>query len=629
MSPPNATAQWPRRNSVTRRPLWWLLAFSCLVKLVYVFAFTDYPHYLFSDFGGYWERAMQRYQGVDRDEFQWAVWPPMAHIFLSWLFHVIDALGLRHWRLETVLTVNILLSTAGVACLYSITRRLTSSSRAALVVATVYAFWYPLVYFNAFVMSEHPATAALLFALWLLVRFPGYPAPLLLAGGVLGVAVGMRPAFGLMALPCGLFVLLGGPFAKVSVKHAAAFSIGFVVVIAAIAAEVNRISNGQLLGLSANGGVNFYFAQCRTREVVSSHAGATYWLIPPATADRLENGRIVVKRPFHDQAFFSDLGWQCVRAQPDLWWRNFLKLHDLFLGPLFPSAFSAIGFRELLPVFQWAALVVACTAPLGFVAARHARRRRIAALLGGVVAVAFATQYAFNAEHRYLYPVFGLLLALVAWSVVWVYRAWPKTRVALLAYGAVVGTLGVVVGAHAVWQRVKTPERIEAQWHHAKAPFSESQPAIEGQFGVDTLRFPPGRTLRHPAHGDIEGMPEMRNVAIRFTTCLDVATAGRFEFIVVSGDGFELRIDERFVAARRQEHPYRATHATAYLGAGRHRYSLLYHQATDALGVTAIWRRAPEEGGLMPAVGLRDVGESGDGVRFLPPGECGVTRQGG
>ncbi|MBK6511647.1 MAG: hypothetical protein IPG06_20915 [Haliea sp.] len=43
---------------------------------------------------------------------------------------------------------------------------------------------------------------------------------------------------------------------------------------------------------------------------------------------------------------------------------------------------------------------------------------------------AFATQYAFNAEHRYLYPVFGLLLALVAECCLGV-PAWPKTRVAL------------------------------------------------------------------------------------------------------------------------------------------------------------------------------------------------------
>ncbi|MBK6739911.1 MAG: hypothetical protein IPG64_19645 [Haliea sp.] len=193
------------------------------------------------------------------------MWPPVAHIFLGWLFHVIDALGLRHGASETVLTVNILLSTVGVACLHSITLRLNIISRAALVVATrVYAFWCPLgPYSNAFVMSEHPATSALLFALWLLVRFPGYPAPLLLAGGVLGAGRGYAAGLWTDGAPL-RSVRVTGRAVRESERQTRrrVFRLALSSSSRPSRPRVNRISNGQLLGLSANGGVNFYFAQC-------------------------------------------------------------------------------------------------------------------------------------------------------------------------------------------------------------------------------------------------------------------------------------------------------------------------------------------------------------------------------
>jgi len=608
--------------SNSRRWLLCLLAVSFAAKLLYVFWLTDYSHYLFSDFLGYWDRALGRLQGSDLHYSQWAVWPPLPHIALGGVFRVIDLFGLSAHRLEVVLIGNALLSTASVAFLYGIVLRLAASSRVALLVAAMYAFAFPLLYLNAFVMSEHPATAALLAAVWLLVRFPGHLGYVGGAGAVLAFAVGLRPAFGLIAVPCGLFVLLAGPFARVSISRAIAFSVGFALVIGGVVAEVGRISGGQLRGLSGNGGINFYFAQCRTHQVTSRYASYEYYLIPPATVDLPENGRVVVDRPFHDQGFFTALGWRCVRAQSGLWWRNVGKFHDLFFGPLLPSVNSAWGFGFLLPPFRWLALAMTLVLPLGLVVGQRARRRDVAALLGGIVAVSLATQYAFNAEHRYVYPLLGCLLALNAWIAVELYRLWSRVRKPALIYGTAIGVIALCFGAYALVQQLRAPTLIEAEWFQTAAPFERLPREAGGKFAVDTLRFPDGNELRHAVRGSVALPVPLSQLAIRFTACLQVDTPGRFEFAVASDDGFELRIDNRPVTWHHAVRAYGATRGMVDLTSGRHRYSLLYSQSTGRLGVTGVWRRAIEDGAWMPAVGLRDVGDGGDGVKFLLPAAC-------
>ena len=49
----------------------------------------------------------------------------------------------------------------------------------------------------------------------------------------------------------------------------------------------------------------------------------------------------------------------------------------------------------------------------------------------------------FNAEHRYLYPLFGILLALDAWIVLVLYRHWAMVRKAALRYIAVLVVIGL------------------------------------------------------------------------------------------------------------------------------------------------------------------------------------------
>ncbi|HTE40972.1 MAG TPA: hypothetical protein VK629_09080 [Steroidobacteraceae bacterium] len=124
-------------TDTTRRRLYWLLAISCVVKLLYVFCLTDYSNYLFSDFGGYWNRALERLRGHDTDYDQWAIWPPLPHILLTFFFRVIDLAGLSEHRLEALLVANVGLSTLCVALVYGITLRLCSSSRAAFEVAVL------------------------------------------------------------------------------------------------------------------------------------------------------------------------------------------------------------------------------------------------------------------------------------------------------------------------------------------------------------------------------------------------------------------------------------------------------------------------------------------------------------
>ena len=612
-------------TDTTRRRLYWLLAISCVVKLLYVFCLTDYSNYLFSDFGGYWNRALERLRGHDTDYDQWAIWPPLPHILLTFFFRVIDLAGLSEHRLEALLVANVGLSTLCVALVYGITLRLCSSSRAAFVVAVLYAFAFPLLYFNAFVMSEHPATAALLGAVWLLLRYPGHIGYVSAAGVLLAVAVGMRPAFGLCALPCGLYVLFAGQFARFSIGRAAAFTCFFFLILGLVVAEVGRISNGQVRGLSANGGVNFYFAQCHTYEVVSTHSIYSYHIIPPSTVTHAENGTVVFTVPFHQQAFYTELGWQCVRAQPGLGWRNLAKFDDVFFGPLLPHVNTAWGFPTLLTPYRWLVLGLTLLLPLGLVCFKS-RRTSAAALLYGIVLMVFATQYAFNAEHRYVYPIFGLLLGLNAWIALELYRRWSSVRRVALAFGAGLSVLALGAGARAIAQVRTVPTLIEAQWYRidrvANAGWNYPLPPPEGHFAVDTLRFPEGRTLRHEQQGEISLFEPAEYFAIRFETCLDVREAEEYEFVVASDDGFELSIDGQIIASHQPTRPYRPSIGAVHLAAGRHRYALSYFQGDGPLGVTAVWRRPLPSGNWMPAVGLRDIGVGDGKLNFLPPKVC-------
>ena len=68
--------------------LFLLVTISFLVRLIYVFYFTDYKNYLFSDAGAYWSRANGRYGGAIFPLWQWTAWATCFHFYLTFVFKI-------------------------------------------------------------------------------------------------------------------------------------------------------------------------------------------------------------------------------------------------------------------------------------------------------------------------------------------------------------------------------------------------------------------------------------------------------------------------------------------------------------------------------------------------------------
>jgi YD repeat-containing protein len=606
-----------------RRPVLWLLVASGCLKLAYVFLLTDYPHYLFSDFQGYWDRARERIDGNEFSYSQWALWPALPHILLSWYLRAVDLAGLSALRLEAVLAANVLLSTGGVALVFGIAQQTLRHDRWAFAVAALYAFTFPLVYLNAFVMSEHVAVLCVLGAMWIVLRYRRNGRALAGAGAFLGLAVGLRPALGMLGLPFAAYVAAADWFDRRAVVRAALFAAGFFAVVGGVVFENYRISQGQLVGLAANGGVNFYFAQCRTHEVISRHNGYLYRLVSPTTVEYPENGLLDVQRPFHDQSFFGALGWQCLREQPAFWRGALSRIHGLFFGPFLPAASSARGFDFLMAPFRWFFVFCALSLPLAvFVGRRHGVHAGALALLGGALGVELITVLFFGAEHRYLYPMLAPLYVLCACVVMAVALDWRHMAKFVGLWAAVsISALGIVQAT----QRHPAPSLISATIGQFPPQSTKWPPpdldAPDKAFLVDTLRFPDADSLRHPVHGDFGSHAR---AGLAFRTCMEVSEAGLYELQVVSDDAFELRLGDQPILSVPYRPGYAASRVVQVLNAGEYLYALRYFQAGRRVGVIATWRRVTSPNAdYRPAVGLHYIGEAGPQMRFSPPEKCG------
>jgi len=596
-------------------PLGVLLLASAVLKLAYVFFFTEYPTYLFSDFGGYWDRAHQRMAGSELDYRQWAFWPPLPHILLGWYLRVVGLFGLSARELEATLVANVAASTACVALLYGIALQVLKRPAWALAAAAAYAFTFPLAYFNAFVMSEHGAVLFMLAAVWVVLKFRGDLRALAAAGALLGLATAMRPAFGLFGLPCVLYLALADRAGlRVAIARGLAFSLAFFLLLGAVVGETYRISQGAVLGLSANAGQNFYFSQCRVSSVSSTYRGELYSFTAASFTGRPEYGSIHLDLPVHAQRFFADLGWRCLKEEPRPWGVLVQRASDLFFGPLLPTVPNAAGFATLLPLFRWLFLGCAVIAPLAFAGRRaHGVEPAALGLLGGVLAMALVTLALFGVEHRYLYPLLPLVYVLAACVVLLAIRDARRMATLGFAWLAVLGAafFGTAAVDAAKW-RGSEPVAIEI--HRFGSPYVAA--GIEPQLSRLTARrlyYPKGDRLS-------PGLGEDQTFAVH-RTCMDVQEKGLYELQVVAPVGFALVLDRTTLLNERSPGMYAWR---IDLPAGQHTYAL---RMDRAVGATATWRRvASRFSDFAPALDMRYIGEPGEGAAFLPPERCELLK---
>lgn len=386
-----------------------ILLTSFITRIIYVYFLTDYKNYLVSDMGGYWERALDRYNSNVFDMSQWTAWPPFYHFFLAEVFKLLYFFNLFHKKLEIVLFLNVISSIISVYFVYLISQEILKNRSQCLLVTFFYSFTYFLIYLNSMVMPDNLSITLIVVSFYLVISRTQNQNAVFLAGLLLGIAVALKPIHGLIGLPFFLYILLSKKFAKNSLLSAIAFMVGFLLVISFVLRENVRISKGELRGLAGYSGVVFFNNQCKVLHTRSFYGGHTLETIPPGflAFPELAKMEFSTDRPLHDQKYFYKLGFQCIKKNSNILFDNLVSMKALFWGLFFPEFQSAKGFL-FFSIF-WSFIIIFMVSSLGFlyflIRDKKVELKKVLLLISIPLCVVI-TSFFYGSEQRYLLPAY-------------------------------------------------------------------------------------------------------------------------------------------------------------------------------------------------------------------------------
>jgi 4-amino-4-deoxy-L-arabinose transferase-like glycosyltransferase len=267
--------------------------------------------YLYSDMGGYVQRARQLAMGAGLQRFD-AFFPPGTHILLA---APMTLFGTERAGLWAGAVLWCALSAAIPLLAWRLSRLLLTPAAAALS-ALFCSFWPLYITYGGYFTSETPSLAFLLASLWAgyrATRLSGTPAGLLgLAGGLLGgAAVANRPQLilnlAVLVVPL-LFRLRRQALALAGIVA------GSALILTATALH-NSAAAGKPTGLSENAGLNFWIGQCDVHDVTTADPvkNITYTFGNPVWAQLERGGSYYFEGHLvWDQGFFFEMGLRCV-----------------------------------------------------------------------------------------------------------------------------------------------------------------------------------------------------------------------------------------------------------------------------------------------------------------------------
>jgi len=574
-----------------------LLVISFLVKLGYVYFYTDYTHYLFSDMGEYWKRALYSFNHGDKVDGQWAIWPPFAHITLAWFFKLTHVLGVFEQKLELAIAMNVLLSTLSVLWIYLIALKLYPSRAYALTASTIYAFFFPLIYFNAFILSEHLSLFMLLLSIVIVLYAHTHWLNYFITGAILSFAIGMRPSFGVIGLPFFIYIL----FQKKRLKnarfgYALLFSLGYLFFLLFII--INNYSNSDgKVGLSANGGLNFYLSACQKQGIVTRYGSSSWYVFPPSSSGKPELGVTYESEPFYHQAHYYQLGKSCIASKnaPSLQ-EKFSRYHYLFNDSMFPALTSAKFFKEGMPLFSNIALYmtfILLLFPLLFFDRLISKSTVL--FLGMIAFVQLFVLFFFNIEQRYLYGFFfiiDLLSTLILFSI------WNQLCKSS-KLGCSVLLLMILPIILFPWYTTMHPTKVaptmQISMHIYKDKnnlykIEQNRNTIKAlDTEITTINFKTTHGLVHETMGTFDFDT---NIFIDFNTSMYVLQEGNYTFIIVSDDGFQLNIDQNPIAVYPKGRAAGLNQVRHSLPKGKHQFDLSYFQGRGLIAIRAYYEIA-------------------------------------
>jgi hypothetical protein len=326
--------------------LYSLLVFGFFLRLFYIFTFTKPDEYLFSDPGNYDFNAIKMASGqyVNFSTY----YPPLFHIFLSFIYRSLIWLGLEAHRIKVDVVIFAAFYIIAFWFIYKIVEKLFSK-KAALIVIIVLILWYPLIFMNYLVMSENLFFVLLFAGLYVLIVKPLKTISGLWLGLLWGFAFLCRPIF-LLTIP--LF-LLWALYYKVNRKILLVFIITVAVMTLSMMMFNFWYTYGAEKSVSSSAGFNFAMGWCDAKSIGWQKDGYVFGFGSVSRLNYPDNKIIVTDVPFENQEYYYKIGMNCIKEHPERIITNFYSLTTLFNSGLFPSTKSIAGWDFLHQIFKF------------------------------------------------------------------------------------------------------------------------------------------------------------------------------------------------------------------------------------------------------------------------------------
>lgn len=339
-----------------------ILLASFLIKSIYIFTQTTPSDYLFNDMATYWQNAMIFSEPGIPPFSTLALFPPFYSFFLSTLLRLTPSTVLITHGLEIGIVFQLSLSTLSVYALYHLTLQVTKNRNASLLVCFLYAFSPLVLYLNALILAENLSTPLLLISCTLFLKEEKTPVKkffnLAVSGILLGGAVAAKPGFIFLFIAF-LIHLLAAPKKSWRVRALGVLIFSLCLSLAPFFTVLKnyQMSEGKMLGLGANGGLNFFQGACKYYKVTSDSEMGYYWASSPALLSKPGLGEFKTNIPYYNQSHYYKLGLECLTRTPFTWLEKAADMINLYTGPFGPGPSDRKEFTSLLEISRWALMM--------------------------------------------------------------------------------------------------------------------------------------------------------------------------------------------------------------------------------------------------------------------------------
>lgn len=322
------------------------------------------------DMGAYWYKALERYHGNIFNVGQWSGLGVFYHIYLTFIVKIFYYFNQFDKAKGSVILLNIIYATMSIPFVYLISMHILKSKVPALLATFFYAFSYPLIYLNIFLLGENVAIPVLVISTYFVFKFYDKKLVLFLVGLFFGLAIAIRPSLGLVGLIFFFYVFFSRRPYLMSFLNAVCFLIGFILVLFLASQEIHYISKGQTKLLYPLNGANFFFSNCEYTSIFSSFKGYEgtgyiyrYQLDIPSTNPVYK--QFITNHSLHDNKYFYKLGLNCIKKNPSFWKSNLKREIRLFFDFLYPFDGRVKELALLIKPFSY--LIFFMTITLGMI----------------------------------------------------------------------------------------------------------------------------------------------------------------------------------------------------------------------------------------------------------------------